>query len=83
MWNKNRIKNVYASLPSAASASLKANNIADIPHALVRGIALVPNAGHPHDLHAENPLHSQQGFMAAPAQHAGDCQGRIHRQKQI
>ena len=37
-----------------------------------RGIALFSDAGHPHDPHPENPLHSQQGLMAArPAYHAG------------
>ena len=45
-------------------------------HGLVRGIALVSNAGHPHDPHAENPLHPQPRLMAArPAHHAGHCHG--------
>ena len=36
------------------------------------GIALVPDAGHPHDPHPENPLHPQPRLMAAsPAHHAG------------
>ena len=44
-----------------------------------RVIALVPNAGHPHDSHPENPLHSQPRLMAArPAHHARHCHRNNH-----